>query len=146
MESLGYDESNKWLFNISYLMLYSFVLIFEFAYIFINYLIVILSFVMDCLIWILTLGKTKLANTNLSLNDKTYTSQDVRNIDILAIISTFVSILVFYLLGELNIFNRDLDFVSWLSMTIPVTGFNVLFYMFLYNPKIELVSEAKKED
>lgn len=146
MESLGYDDSNKWLFNISYLMLYSFVLIFEFLYIFINYLIVILSFVLDCMIWILTLGKTKLVNTKLSLNENNYSSQDVRNIDILAIISTFVSILLFYLLGELNLLNRDLDFVSWLSMSVPIIGLNVLFYMFFYNPQIKSDSKIKTED
>ena len=146
MESLGYDSSNKWLFNISYLMLYFFVLIFEFAYIFINYLIVILSFVIDCMIWILTLGKTKLDNTQLSLNDKNYIGRVVRNIDILAIVLTFVSILIFYLFSEINLFNRDIDFLSWLSMTIPVIVINILFYMFLYNKKNESRSDSDKKD
>lgn len=144
MESLGYDSSNKWLFNISYLMLYLFVLIFEFAYIFINYLIVILSFTIDCVIWILTLGKTKLDDTQLSLNDKNFIERVVKNIDIFAIILTFVSILVFYFLGEL-IVPRDINFVSWLYLSAIVMGLNTLFYMFFYNKKVESGSSLKKE-
>ena len=142
MESLGYDESNKWLFNISYLMLYSAVLIFEFAYIFVNFLIVILSFVIDCLIWVLTLGKAKLLDTKLSLGDKTNISQSVGNIDILAIILTFVSIPLFILIGEL-IIPMDIDFISWTYTSAIILGLNTLFYMFFYNTQVKLDSESK---
>jgi hypothetical protein len=146
IESLGYDSSNKWLFNISYLMLYLFVLIFEFAYIFTNYLIVIFSFVIDCFMWVLTLGKTKLNNTQLSLNDKSNVTQNITNTDILAIILTFVSILLFYVLGEINLLNSDLDFVSWLYMSIPIILINFLFYLLFYKKKAELDSESEAED
>lgn len=146
MESLGYDPSNKWLFNISYLMLYLFVLIFEFAYIFTNYLIVIFSFAIDCFMWVLTLGKTKLNNTQLSLNDKSNVTQNITNTDILAIILTFVSILLFYVLGEINLLNRDLDFVSWLYMSIPIILINFLFYVLFYKKKAELDSDSEAED
>ena len=144
MESLGYDPSNKWLFNISYLMLYLFVLIFEFGYIFTNYLIVICSFVMDCLMWILTLGKTKLSNTDLSLDDKNLTNCNVNNLDIFAIILTFVSILIFYLLGEINLLNTDLNLVSWLLMYVPILVLNLLFYLLLYFPKLDPTTKLQK--
>ncbi len=145
LESLGYDDSNKWLFNISYLMLYLFVLIFEFAYIVINYLIVVLSFIMDCLIWILTLGQTKLVNTELSLNDKGYLDQSVENIDILAIMLTFVSLLLFNYIGEI-LLDTDITFVSWLYLSAIVMGLNTLFYILVYMPKKAQILESKTED
>lgn len=145
MDSLGYDESNKWLFNISYLMLYLFVLVFELAYILINYWTIILSFTIDCLMWILTFGKTKLVNTNLSLNNKIDQSLKVKNNDIVTIIFTLFSIVLFsYVLDSLNI---SVDFIAtWMFSSFTVLVVNVLYYRFFYFGRPKSKVKTKEED
>ena len=145
MDSLGYDESNKWLFNISYLMLYLFVLVFELAYIIINYWTIILSFTIDCLMWILTFGRTKLVNTDLSLNDKIDQPITVKNIDIVTILFTLFSIVLFsYVLDSLNI---SVDFIAtWMFSSFVVLVVNVLYYRFFYARRVNLNTKDKKED
>jgi hypothetical protein len=145
MDSLGYDESNKWLFNISYLMLYLFVLVFELAYIIINYWTIILSFIIDCLMWILTFGKTQLVNTDLSLNDKIVQPVTVKNVDIVTILFTLFSIVLFsYVLDSLNI---SVDFIAtWMFSSFIVLVVNVLYYRFFYIRRVKSSTKLQTED
>lgn len=134
MESLGYDPDNKWLFNLSYLLLYIFVLPFELMYILVNYSIVVSSFITDCLVWILTLGKTKLTNTNLAMNEDIQLNKEIHNVDVLSIIMTVISFVAFNGFIALLAGIGDIDSVllQWLIASVAVLGLNFLFYHFMY--------------
>lgn len=127
MDSLGFDNSNKWLFNLSYLLLYIFVLPFEFTYIFVNYSTVVLSFFTDCLTWILTFGKTKLTNTILSINDQDTVNPDIQNKDIISILVTVLSVFAFItFIGGL--YALDSFVLQWLASSVIALGISGLYY------------------
>ncbi len=130
MDSLGYDASNKWLFNLSYLLLYVFVLPFEFIYIFVNYSTIVLSFFTDCLTWILTFGKTKLTNTNIAITEQENVNPNIKNKDIISILITAVSVFAFVtFIGGL--YALDSFILQWLaSSAISLIICGLYYYFF----------------
>lgn len=146
MDALGYDESNKWLFNLSYLLLYLFVLIFELAHIVIIYMTLILSFTIDCFMWVLTLGETKLNNTELSLTSKVNKSEKVRNIDIVTILFTLISIVVFIVFVDFFIVSTNDQMIAWVYSSLIVLALNVLFYKFFYKNRVKPNAKLKIEN
>lgn len=126
MDSLGFDPENKWLFNLSYLLLYAFVLPFEFMYIFMTYTIVVLSFFTDSFTWILTLGNTKLNCTTISLSEDNKVETVVGNYNILSILLTFITVIGFVLLNVL-LFITPL-ILQWVIVSVLLLAINALFY------------------
>lgn len=146
MDSLGFDNSNKWLFNLSYLLLYIFVLPFEFTYIFVNYSTVVLSFFTDCLTWILTFGKTKLTNTNLSINDQDTVNPDIQNKDIISILVTVLSVFAFItFIGGL--YALDSFVLQWLASSVIALGISGLYYyLFCFRKNKTKVEQKSAEN
>lgn len=140
MDSLGFDSENKWLFNLSYLLLYAFVLPFEFFFIFISYLIVVLSFVTDCFTWVLTLGQTKLDCTKISMNEDKNVDCVVNNYDILSIVLILITVVGFGLLNIL--FYITPSILQWIIISFIMVGINALYYQL---PRLHKNPEAKIE-
>ena len=126
MDSLGFDPENKWLFNLSYLLLYAFVLPFEFMYIFMTYIIVVLSFFTDCFTWVLTLGNTKLNCTKISMSDDNSIENVVDNYNILSILLTFITVVAFGLLNILFFITPLI--LQWTIVSVLLLGINAIFY------------------
>lgn len=110
-KNAGYDTKEfKWLFILSYLILYLFVIIFDIILVVAPVFMSVISFMMDAIMWIAHLGKSELINTNITLdykgNEKTkFIRSSASNHDFHEVVIAVIAYIVIYYISFFAVVN-----------------------------------------
>lgn len=110
-KNAGYDiKEFKWLFILSYLILYIFVILFDIILVVAPVFMSVISFMMDAIMWIAHLGKSELINTSITLDydgkEKTkLIRKSASNHNFNEVVIAIIAYIVIYYISVVRLFN-----------------------------------------